>query len=255
MNFVARAGALFSGILCFTACGRYAPPISPELTSPQSVEVVEVAEVSAGSNSAGSNSAGSNRGLAIKWLAPDRDVRGEPLKELWGYQVYRLSGAISARGGGSVGLTMGEGSSLSSGLLLNSSGVNSSGVKSSASKAEPVKFEKIGEVADVTIAKLKELRSKAREEGQVERKVKLSREDRLVTFVDRGFKGGTTQSYKIVPLNSSYVMPEVDKIIQVKSGTGEAGSPALSFEMVDNPEFAGTQEEGSAGFEDELMEE
>lgn len=248
MNFVARAGALFSGILCFTACGRYAPPISPELISPQSVEVVEVAEVSAGSNSAGSSSAGSNRGLAIKWLAPDRDVRGEPLKELWVYQVYRLSGSLGSEGGIGVGYLEGVGA--------NGSGPTSgSPLKASASKAQQVKFEKIGEVKDVTISKLKELRSKAREEGQVERKVKLSREDRLVTFVDRGFKGGTTQSYKIVPLNSSYVMPEVDKIIQVKSGTGEAGSPALSFEMVDNPEYSGPQEEAGAGFNDEMMEE
>lgn len=236
MNLLIRVGALFSGIICFTACGRYAPPISPELTSPQSVEVVEVAEVSVGynsvvsnssvSNSAGSNSVVSKKGLAIRWLAPERDVRGEPLKELWGYQVYRV---------------LGGGPAVSKGAATV--------------KTEPVQFEKIGEVKDATVAKLKDLRSKARDEGQVERKVKLSREDRLVTFVDRGYKVGSPQSYKIVPLNSSYVMPDVDKIIQVKSGTGEAGSTGVSFEMVANPEFTGIEEDGGAGFDDEVMEE
>lgn len=243
MKFASRAGALLFGGMFLAACGRYAPPVSPELTSPQSVEVVEVAKVTGAANS----------GLAIKWLAPERDVRGEPLKELWGYQVYRLVGEL--RSGENVGIRLGaDGASRSASDISGMSNTvpaKAGPANSGPSKAGSVMFEKIGEVNDSTVAKLRELQQKAREQGQVERKVKLAREDRLVSFVDRSFKAGVSQSYKIVPINSSFVMPEVDKILQVKTGIGAE----LQFEMVSNPEFTEVQELGGAGFEDDMVGE
>lgn len=228
MKWFARAGALFSGIICFSACGRYAPPVSPEVTSPESVEVVEVAQMVGDSSARG--------GLAIKWLAPERDVRGEPLKELWGYKVYRHVGEVRSGEDGSG---------------ISARGQSMSGKRGDSGK---VKFEKIGEVPDSTVAKLRTLQKKAREEGQVERKVKLSREDRMVNFVDSGFRPGDTYLYKITPINSSFVAPEVDRIVKVKSGSEGLGlSPR--FEVVVNPEYSMPQAIGEAGFEDEMLEE
>ncbi len=67
--------ALALVILSLTACGKYAPPIPPELLSPRSVESLEAtADV---------------EGVMFRWRSPETDLRSEELKTMDGYRIYR----------------------------------------------------------------------------------------------------------------------------------------------------------------------
>lgn len=65
-------------IFFFSACGRFAPPIAPELTSPKSVDVYTVTAVGP-----------ENKSIDLQWTAPAEDVRGKKLKDFYGYNIYR----------------------------------------------------------------------------------------------------------------------------------------------------------------------
>jgi hypothetical protein len=65
--------SFFAFLIC--GCGKAAPPVAPERTSPQSVQFAEVS--------------GTSEGVLFRWFAPTSDVRGKDLKNLQGYRVYR----------------------------------------------------------------------------------------------------------------------------------------------------------------------
>lgn len=56
-------------------CGRYLPPIAPELVAPQAVDQVVITP--------------SAEGISFAWVAPDEDRRGKELLSMEGYRVRR----------------------------------------------------------------------------------------------------------------------------------------------------------------------
>lgn len=61
--------------LLLAGCGRYLPPLPPELLAPSAVRTLEVTA--------------DLQGVNFKWDAPDRDQMGTELKTIEGYRVYR----------------------------------------------------------------------------------------------------------------------------------------------------------------------
>jgi hypothetical protein len=67
-----------------TGCGRYLPPVSPEVLVPQTVETLRAVY-------------NPDNSVTLSWVGPSSDKRGKKLKELEGYQIERsLSGGSSA---------------------------------------------------------------------------------------------------------------------------------------------------------------
>jgi len=58
-----------------TACGRYGPPLPPEVLAPKAVSGLHVQ--------------GEEAGIKFAWTAPRVDQRGKELKSLDGYRLYR----------------------------------------------------------------------------------------------------------------------------------------------------------------------
>lgn len=65
----------FLVVLSCVACGRYLPPVAPELSSPAGIRFAEVVA--------------DKDSVKLVWLAPEQSVRGRKLKKLDGYRVYR----------------------------------------------------------------------------------------------------------------------------------------------------------------------
>jgi len=62
-------------ILCLVGCGRYGPPLAPEVLAPQAVSDLQTtAQVD---------------GIHFAWSASNHDVRGRDLKSIDGYRIYR----------------------------------------------------------------------------------------------------------------------------------------------------------------------
>jgi hypothetical protein len=65
----------FLVVVSCVACGRYLPPIAPELSSPAAIKFKEVVA--------------DQDSVRLVWLAPEQSVRGKKLEKLDGYRVYR----------------------------------------------------------------------------------------------------------------------------------------------------------------------
>lgn len=67
--------AIFFGSSCMIGCGRYKPPLPPEMFAPKPVEALTVTA--------------SESGVFFAWTAPDEDRRGRELKSIDGYAIQR----------------------------------------------------------------------------------------------------------------------------------------------------------------------
>lgn len=62
-------------LLVLVGCGKFGPPLPPEVFSPKAVDGLSVSADDAG--------------VKLSWNSPDRDVRGDELRSLDGYLVQR----------------------------------------------------------------------------------------------------------------------------------------------------------------------
>lgn len=177
---------IISGIIIcsvLAGCGRVGPPIIPERLNPMPVEGLAV-DLTV------------SNGVALEWIAPRTDVQNEPLEKLIGYRVERA--VIS---GESLSLTYAPS------LLGTSKDIN-----------EP-EFTEIAVVEDETMARLQRAQEKARAEERPSRKVKLSIEERKVTFVDVYVREGEVYLYRVLPFNQRRFDGSYRSIVKVLVGT------------------------------------
>ena len=67
--------AVVFGSSCVSGCGRYKPPLPPEMFAPKPVDALTVTA--------------SESGVFFAWTAPDEDRRGRELKSIDGYAIQR----------------------------------------------------------------------------------------------------------------------------------------------------------------------
>lgn len=163
-------------------CGRVGAPITPERLNPMPVEGLAV-DLTV------------NEGVSLEWVAPRTDVRKEPLEKLIGYRVERAK-------------VSGE-----------SLGVNPvpSMLVGDTDRDEP-DFYEIAVVEDLTLPRLKIAQDKARAEERPIRKVKLSIDERKMTFVDEDVEVGEVYLYRVLPYNQRRFDGSYRSILKVLVG-------------------------------------
>lgn len=62
-------------LACVVGCGRYIPPVAPEMLAPRAVENLAIVP--------------SATGVTFSWTAPEQDRRGKELKSADGYSIER----------------------------------------------------------------------------------------------------------------------------------------------------------------------
>ena len=72
---VLSVAAVLLGSSCVTGCGRYKPPLPPEMFAPKPVDSLTVTAAEGG--------------VFFAWTAPDEDRRGKELKSIDGYAIQR----------------------------------------------------------------------------------------------------------------------------------------------------------------------
>ncbi len=148
------------------ACGKYGPPLAPEALAPEQPQEMQVtADVD---------------GVHFQWRASEDDRRGEELRSMDAYRVYRKR-------------------------IVNRADIIN----------EEIQFDLLTEIPDTHVQVLKDLREKAIEAGQISRRVKV--EDTLTTFTydDKTAEPGILYLYKIVPVNQGSVEGEVKQLVQI----------------------------------------
>jgi hypothetical protein len=70
-----RAALVFALGFVMSGCGRYKPPLPPEMFAPKAVDALSVTA--------------SEAGVVFSWTAPDEDRRGKELKFIDGYAIQR----------------------------------------------------------------------------------------------------------------------------------------------------------------------
>lgn len=149
-----------------TGCGRYLPPLPPELWAPAAVQNLEVnADL---------------QGVNFKWESPGRDQKGEELKTIEGYRIYRKE------------------------LVKPSDLIN-----------EDIEYEIVGVVEDIHLEELDKMRKAAIAENKPTRRLKVDDALKKFSFQDTQLSAGKTYAYQIAPFNQGGLDGQVDKIIKV----------------------------------------
>lgn len=158
---------LIGALLMFTetGCGKYGPPLAPELFSPQAVLNLQATT--------------SINSVSFTWEAPKLDRRGDRLREIEGYSIWR---------------------SQSSGQPV----------------AQRSDFEELALVPDTHLEVYRELVEEARREKKAARKVKLDPELERFEFTDENVQPGYTYWYRIIPINQNGVKGQVKDVIKVQ---------------------------------------
>jgi hypothetical protein len=153
--------------LClFAGCGKYLPPLPPESLAPAAVKSLEVTA--------------DLQSVNFKWDASDKDQKGEDLKTIEGYRIYRKD--------------------------LN---------KPSDMINEDIKYVLLTTIEDKHLAELKKLKDAALEAGTPTRKVKIDEALKKFTYSDTNVGSGKLYAYQIIPINQDGVEGETNKIIKV----------------------------------------
>jgi hypothetical protein len=77
------ATSLVISFSALAGCGRYLPPVSPEVLVPQSVETLTAVY-------------NTDNSVTLTWVGPSSDKRGKKLKELEGYQIESSQGGAGS---------------------------------------------------------------------------------------------------------------------------------------------------------------
>lgn len=123
---------------------------------------------------------GTSQGVSFGWLAPTDDARGKPLKSLNGYRIYRKQ------------------------------------IKKPSDQTDPsVPFELIATLPDSTLASLQLKKEEAQRELKPTRRVKLSDQERTITFLDPHVEQGATYLYKVVAFNRRSIDGDFRNFVKV----------------------------------------
>lgn len=149
---LAFGGCFLGAAILFAGCGKYGSPLPPELLAPAEVQALEVnAQL---------------EGVTFRWRSPEKDIRGEKLKQIDGYRVYRKE--------------LSEANDL----------------------ANPeVEYVLIGTLGDRHLAEKQRLEREAIAAGRLTRRVKIDEGLTRFEFSDREVKPGQSYVYRIVPFN------------------------------------------------------
>lgn len=148
------------------SCGLYKPPLAPELLAPRAVlDLTFDIE---------------GEGVRFHWLAPDRDVQGEDLKTIEGYDLLRKGPADDYDG---------------------------------LSKKE---FRTLKFIKDRHLVLQKKLRNEAIEKGVLTRNAKVPEKEKQFTYHDQSLEEGKFYSYQIVPVNQGGVGGEPSDLMQMR---------------------------------------
>jgi hypothetical protein len=148
-------------------CGKYSPPLAPEDLSPQPVVSLKVAS--------------SPEGVAFAWEAPAKDQRGNNLRSLDGYRIYRKE------------------------LAKNSDLLDAD-----------VEYQLISTIEDKHLSELARLKDEARASGKPTRSVKVAPELKAFTFTDSAVESGKRYAYQITPVNQGSEEGDPGQIIIVR---------------------------------------
>jgi len=72
---MSRSVRWVSVLVCLAGCGRYIPPVPPEMLAPKAVQNLTIVP--------------SANGVTLSWIAPEQDRRGKELKSADGYSIER----------------------------------------------------------------------------------------------------------------------------------------------------------------------
>lgn len=152
--------------LCFGACGKYAAPRPPEDFSPREVDALQAAA--------------DLQGVQLSWRAPERDMRGRPLKSIEGYWIYRK-----------------EIAQLSDIMDV--------------SKPDVL----LAVIPDTHLLELDKMRAEAEKAGRLTRRVKVEEEKKRFAYTDLNVQSGKTYLYRIVPFNQGGVAGHYNQLVKV----------------------------------------
>ena len=161
-------------VLSSIGCGRYLPPIAPERMAAKEIRALEVKA--------------DEEGLHFTWKVPLTDRRGEELKYLSGFQIFKIP---------EEDMTW---------FLV--------GEDAEATDLTDEKYE-IAFVKDTHLELLKERREQARKEGKLVRRVALTEEEMTLTWSDTELEEGKRFLYQIVPENSDSVRGNSSQLVRV----------------------------------------
>ncbi len=171
-----------------SACGKFGPPIPPESLSPRPVAALGVSADA--------------QGVKLTWNASPADQRGEELKTMDGYYVYRsvLDPLASPQARGQVS------------------------------------YELLGTIEDKHITELKRLREEALAAGKPTRRVKVDPTLESFEFVDKNVENGKLYMYKVVPFNQGGVEGQFNQFAKVlfKAENSEITFPKNFVEEIEN---------------------
>lgn len=139
-------------VVLTAGCGKYGKPLPPEVLAPAAVQSLEIrTEI---------------EGVTFRWRSPDNDVRGEKLKSIDEYRVYRRE--------------------IASGDALLKIGAT---------------YTLLTTIPDTHLSEKKRLQDEARAAGKIGRKISVDESLSQFEFSDRSLRPGTTYLYRITPVN------------------------------------------------------
>jgi hypothetical protein len=165
MKPVVRIAFILS-LLLLVCCGRYAPPIPPERLGPKPLEFVDLLPL--------------DSSIKISWLSPVEDMRGEELKYLDDFLIYRKE--IKT-------------------------------LKDIQDDDKP--FELMATIPDTALDVLGERRAEARELGKPVGRVKLTDEERKVWYEDFKLEPDHVYVYKVVPRSERFGEAKAKRLLKV----------------------------------------
>jgi multidrug efflux pump subunit AcrA (membrane-fusion protein) len=152
--------------LLVSACGRYASPVPPEAMAPGAVVDLQVKA--------------QNDGLELSWKSPRNDVRGQELKSLDGYRVYK---ALVAEG--------------------------------QEAKADQLQFSLLRTLSDTSVSTLENKKKELRAAGKPSRKASIDAALMQFALKDSELQSGSRYLYKVVPVNQGGLEGERYSLVQV----------------------------------------
>ncbi len=151
----------------------------------------------------------SAQGVAFSWIAPEQDRRGKELTSFSGYRIRRKE------------------------LIERGDETDNN-----------IPFEAVGFVPDTHVEVREKLRTEARAQGKIGRRIEAPTELTTFTFLDNTAATGKTYLYKIVPENQGVVEGVVDELVKVTFKGSQSDVSVITSKELETPEGE-TQEKQS----------
>ncbi|MBX7136754.1 MAG: hypothetical protein K1X83_02135 [Oligoflexia bacterium] len=180
--------------LALSSCGKYGPPVPPEALSPAAVHELRAE--------------GAAEGVKLSWRSPEADLRGQDLKSLDGYRIYRK---------------------LSFGIEDVATGTRPEGGQESD-------YELLATIPDSHVADLKKLKDEALAAGKPARRLKAPDSAKEFSFTDPKVAAGKTYLYRVVPFNQGDTEGRVTKLLKVTFNGEQTASSLVAVSEAEDLE-------------------